>query len=133
MTTGYTCWLQRMYTGKGKSHKQIRSSQVISPTNAREVQAEIGTEIAQRRGARKRMLPRLYGREEKKDKEAGKQLSPRARKKLQSQAAKTPTPRREASLAPGRRRRERWVTRQEDHQANSKRAGEGLILDTNMS
>ena len=102
------------------------------------VQAEVQEEETQRKGSRNRMKTRFYGREEEQEDEprTGKQLSPRARKRIKSQAAKTSTPRREMSCnvlqhkncqgrlhpagsisTPGGRRRERWETRQEKYQA----------------
>ena len=104
-----------------------------------EAQAETRVQEAeiQRKGARNRIKTRFYGREEEQEDEprTGKQLSPRARKRIKSQAAKTSTPRREMMCniplhinckgrlhppgsisTPEGRRRERWKTRQEEFQ-----------------
>ena len=99
-------------------------------------------EETQRKGSRNRMKTRFYGREVNQEDESrtGKQLSPRARKRIKSQAAKISTPRREMSCnvpqhrncqgrlhppgsitTPGGRRRERWESNQEEFQAEGVR------------
>lgn len=109
-------------------------------------------ETTQRRGTRKMMQPKFYGREEEENKEedpgVSKQLSPRARKRLKSQAAKTPTPRREmicnarrhencqgrvhppgSISTPGGRRKEKWEVRKEEHQPEGTEAVGGQVSD----